>query len=130
MAYCVKCGAKVDDGIRFCPYCGAEIPLGQGQYDQQSQDQGWQGQYSQQGPYDQSGEGYFHPEDVRANKVMAVLSYIGILVLIPLLAGNKSSEYLRHHIIRTCNLDREHPGGHTVRRGLPGLCALLLLLAP
>lgn len=32
MAYCVKCGAKVDDGIRFCPYCGAEIPLGQGQY--------------------------------------------------------------------------------------------------
>ena len=98
MAYCVKCGAKVDDGIRFCPYCGAEIPLGQGQYDQQSQDQGWQGQYSQQGPYDQSGEGYFHPEDVRANKVMAVLSYIGILVLIPLLAGNKSSEYLRHHI--------------------------------
>ena len=98
MAYCVKCGAKVDDGIRFCPYCGAEIPLGQGQYDQQSQDQGWQGQYSQQGPYDQSGEGYFHPEDVRANKVMAVMSYIGIVVLSPLLAGNKSSEYLRHHI--------------------------------
>ena len=26
MAYCVKCGAKVDDDIRFCPQCGAEIP--------------------------------------------------------------------------------------------------------
>ena len=112
MAYCVKCGAKVDDGIRYCPYCGGEIPLGQGQYDQQGQGQdqqyydhggqqsqyGQQGQYSQQGPYGQQREGYFHPEDVRANKVMAVLSYIGILVLVPLLAGNKSSEYLRHHI--------------------------------
>lgn len=112
MAYCVKCGAKVDDGIRFCPCCGAEIPLGQGQYGQQGQGQdqqyydhggqqgqyGQQRQYSQQGPYGQQREGYFHPEDVRANKVMAVLSYIGILVLVPLLAGNKSSEYLRHHI--------------------------------
>lgn len=112
MAYCVKCGAKVDDGIRYCPYCGGEIPLGQGQYDQQGQGQdqqyydhggqqsqyGQQGQYSQQGPYGQQREGYFHPEDVRANKVIAVLSYIGILVLVPLLAGNKSSEYLRHHI--------------------------------
>ena len=78
MAYCVKCGAKVDDGIRYCPYCGGEIPLGQGQYDQQ-------------GPYDQPREGTFHPEDVKANKVMAVLSYIGILVLVPLLAGNKNS---------------------------------------
>ena len=85
MAYCVKCGAKVDDGIRYCPYCGGEIPLGQGQYDQQ-------------GPYDQPREGAFHPEDVKANKVMAVLSYRGILVLVPLLAGNKNSEYLRHHI--------------------------------
>ncbi len=102
MVYCMKCGAKVDDGIRFCPYCGAEIPLDQGQYDQQGRQYydygGQQSQYDQQGPYDQPREGYFHPEDVRANKVMAVLSYIGILVLIPLLAGNKNSEYLRHHI--------------------------------
>lgn len=100
MAYCVKCGAKVDDGIRFCPCCGAEIPLGQGQDERwQSQDQNWQGQdQGWQGRYDQPREGYFHPEDVRANKVMAVLSYIGVLVLVPLLAGNKNSEYLRHHI--------------------------------
>ena len=26
MAYCVKCGARVDDGLKFCPYCKAEIP--------------------------------------------------------------------------------------------------------
>ena len=29
---------------------------------------------------------------------MGVLSYIGILVLIPLLAGNKQSEYVRFHL--------------------------------
>ena len=27
MAYCVKCGARVEDDLRFCPYCGAEIPV-------------------------------------------------------------------------------------------------------
>lgn len=91
MAYCVKCGARVDDGIRFCPYCGGEIPMGQGQESQY-------GQYDQQSQYGQQREGYFYPEDVKANKVMAILSYIGILVLVPLLAGNKNSEYLRHHI--------------------------------
>lgn len=29
---------------------------------------------------------------------MGVLSYIGILVFIPILAGDKRSEYLKHHI--------------------------------
>ena len=28
MAYCVKCGAKVQDGAKFCPECGASIPEG------------------------------------------------------------------------------------------------------
>ena len=26
MAYCIRCGNKVEDGSRFCPKCGAEIP--------------------------------------------------------------------------------------------------------
>lgn len=34
---------------------------------------------------------------MNANKAMGVLSYLGILVLIPLLAGDKSSEYVRFH---------------------------------
>ena len=25
MPYCVKCGAKLDDGARFCFYCGAPV---------------------------------------------------------------------------------------------------------
>lgn len=93
MAYCEKCGAKVDDGTAYCPHCGARIPSGQNQQ---------YGQYSggqQEGQYGQGQqEGYFYPEDVKKNKLMAVLSYIGILVLVPLFAGDKSSEYLRHHV--------------------------------
>ena len=38
----------------------------------------------------------FSPEDIQKNKGMAVLSYLGILVLIPLFAA-KRSPYARYH---------------------------------
>lgn len=38
----------------------------------------------------------YTPEDIRDNKAMAILSYIGILVLVPLLAA-KDSPYARFH---------------------------------
>ncbi len=149
MSYCVKCGAKVDDGIVSCPYCGAQIPnvsggytggsqagsdTGYGQngsqeytYGNQSYGQSYQsegysqasrqsyGQNGQQGyqsggyqqygyqqaGYQQYGYGsvdFFDQNEVRQNKAMGVLSYLGILVLIPLLAGNKKSEYVKHHV--------------------------------
>lgn len=156
MAYCVKCGAKVDDGIMSCPYCGAQIPnvsggytggsqaggndtgygqnssqeytygqqgygqnggqeyaygqqgYGQtsrqsyGQNDQQGNGSGGYQQYGyQQAGYQQYGYGsvdYFDQNEVRRNKVMGVLSYLGILVLIPLLAGDKQSQYVKHHV--------------------------------
>ena len=75
MGYCVKCGTKVDEGARFCPQCGAEIP----------------------GNVDSAQQEYFQQEDVKKHKGMGVLSYFGILVLIPLLAGDKNSPYVRFH---------------------------------
>ena len=106
MAYCVKCGAKVQDGAKFCPECGASIPEGQAenkdreQYTYTNQDtwnysyQGGGYQKEQQNGYQNSGPGgnqqyyqykeeKFEKEDVQRNKVMGVLSYIGILVLVP-----------------------------------------------
>lgn len=141
MAYCVKCGAKVDDGIMACPYCGAQIPnvsggytggsqtngsntcygqnnsqentygqnngqeyaygqQGNGQTSRQSYGQNAQQRY-QSGGYQQYGYGavdFFDQNEVRQNKAMGVLSYLGILVLIPLLAGNKQSQYVKHHV--------------------------------
>jgi len=165
MSYCVKCGAKVDDGIMTCPQCGAQIPnlsgsysggqdsgnhsdygygqeytYGQQGYGQTSQygyggtgrqgygqngqygyggtgQQGYGGtdQYSygqeaqgyqsggspqsdyQPGSYQQAAD-YFDRNEVSQNKAMGVLSYLGILVLIPLIAGNRQSQYVKHHV--------------------------------
>lgn len=41
--------------------------------------------------------GEFTPEDASANKVMAILAYLGILVLIPLFAA-KESKFARFHV--------------------------------
>lgn len=115
MAYCVKCGAMVDDSVRICPQCGAEIPnltgghtgsyTGQSNYggNGYGQNAGGQGytyyQESGQGNYQENAAGsYFYADEVRQNKAMGVLSYLGILVLIPLLAGNRQSQYVKHHI--------------------------------
>lgn len=39
----------------------------------------------------------FTPEEMEEKKVMAILSYIGFLVIIPILQA-KDSAYVRHHI--------------------------------
>lgn len=93
MKYCIKCGEKVNDDAQFCPGCGAKIPEGT-----EEKKQSYDGQQEQYTYQSAGGPEYFRPENVRQNKAMGVLSYIGILVLIPLLAGNKQSEYVRFHL--------------------------------
>lgn len=102
MAYCVKCGAKVEDAVRFCPYCGAEIPRMGGNADtvgnsgaDYTQDHTY---YQEEYGGSQIRQGYYEAAEVKRNKVMGVLSYLGILVLVPLLAGDKSSAYVKQHI--------------------------------
>lgn len=114
MAYCVKCGARVEDGQKLCPYCGAEIPgAAEGMNGSSASGSSQNYTYYQEGTYgnqtytgpcyqgsyqdSQSRPGFFAASEVRKNKLMGVLSYLGILVLIPLLAGDKSSAYVRHH---------------------------------
>lgn len=80
MAFCGKCGTKIDDGTKFCPACGAVTD---------------------------SSPAYTPPvmpgaparediKDAQDNKAMAILAYIGILVLIPLFAA-KESPFARYH---------------------------------
>ena len=122
MAYCVKCGAKVNDGVQYGPQCGAKIPVMPGAGQQQDSQQGYtyqqngqqdytyqqnsqQGytyqQNNQQGYSGQQQNGrageFFQQDDVSQNKVMGVLSYLGILVFVPLIAGNKQSPYVKFH---------------------------------
>lgn len=106
MAYCVKCGTMVGDDVRFCPQCGEEIPktgsqdTGQAYYSS-AESGGSAGGYGSAEAYGPAGSydkgEYFDPAEVKANKAMGVLSYLGILVLIPLIVGDRASEYVRHH---------------------------------
>lgn len=133
MGYCIKCGAKVSEGMKFCPECGTKIPeenrencanepgganqsAGAGENSAESGFNPYEnyrqtGSCGQGKAYQCGGAAYrdyrrndynpathFAPGDVSANKAMGVLSYIGILVLVPLIAGDKTSEYVRHHL--------------------------------
>ena len=69
MIYCKKCGTQVQEDIKFCPKCGTEI------------------------------QNQAEINDVESNKIMAVISYLGVLIIIPLLKGEyKNSPFLRFHL--------------------------------
>lgn len=69
MAFCKNCGTQFQDGVKFCPKCGTTT---------QTQSQ---------------------INDVEANKIMAVIAYIGILVVVPLITGKyKNSPFLKFHV--------------------------------
>ncbi len=74
MAVCKKCGAQMPDDVFACPGCGTPNVSVEGQ------------DYTAQ----------YDPNDIRQNTAMAVLSYIAILFLVPLLAAPQSP-YARFH---------------------------------
>lgn len=80
--FCKKCGSKLPDDASFCSSCGEVIGTTQ-------QSQSSSVQYSVIDTSDNTN-------DVQDNKVMAVLSYIGILCLIPIF-GAKDSKYAQYH---------------------------------
>ena len=98
MAFCGKCGTKVDEGVKFCPSCGN--PMEAPAPEQQAQTQQAQAQQS-----DLSAKvtnlnntaditDQFDKDDIEKNKVMGLLAYI--LFFIPLLAA-KDSPFARYH---------------------------------
>ena len=87
MAYCGKCGSKLaNEEVTICPACGASTQL----------------------PEQAPGRTVYHPpvvpgapmkadiQDAQDNKVMAILAYLGPLVLIPLLSC-RESPFARFH---------------------------------
>lgn len=76
----------------------------QGYQGQGYQNQGYQNQdYSNQGMAGADTTYMYDPMDIQQNKAMAILSYIGILCLIPLFA-NHTSRYARFHTVQGFNL--------------------------
>ena len=102
MAFCGNCGTKVEDGVKFCPGCGAvinaqaqqNVPPVQDQAQQQSQ------QNDQQAPPNEAAKEpkdvthMFDPADIEKNKAMGLLGYL--IFFIPLLAA-KDSAFAKFH---------------------------------
>jgi len=106
------------DNVKFCPSCGQMAGGAAPQSYQQPAQQPYQQPYQQQQGYQQQGyqqpgfqqPGFAQPgvplnpqqayqKDVSDNKVMAVLCYLGILWLVPLIAGtHKTSPYVKYHL--------------------------------
>lgn len=112
MSYCNQCGTQIAEGSKFCPSCGTPAGAPAAPENRQSQQHAYQPQGGQsgqghqpQGPADSKlsatlatpdTTAAFDPRDIEQNKTMAILSYFGILVLIPLL-GAKESKFARYH---------------------------------
>lgn len=112
MAFCSKCGTSLPEGVKFCPGCGA--PTG----DQQETPNTGSAAQANAGAANQANGAFntdtinekiaqfsntkdstseFAPDDIQKNKGMALLSYIGILFIIPLLAA-KDSKFAKFHV--------------------------------
>ncbi|MEE0991517.1 MAG: zinc ribbon domain-containing protein [Bacteroidales bacterium] len=98
---CPQCGNIVKEGAKFCPVCGSQISE---QSFEENQEQQEARQETQQTTYQQTYQAppVVQPamssglSDVQANKGYAVLSYLGILFLIPYFT-RKNSEYAQYH---------------------------------
>lgn len=85
MAFCRNCGANIPDTATFCSHCGTPV-----------QPNGAPQQNYQEPINNNNAQVMFNPADVQENKIMGVLSYIWLLVLVPIFAA-KDSEYARFH---------------------------------
>ena len=78
MAFCTNCGNQVNDGVKFCPSCGARMTG------------------SPMKAASQTGEIQADPADAEQNKGMAIIAYI--LFFIPLLTGDhRKSPFVMYH---------------------------------
>ena len=89
MAFCNKCGNQLPDGANNCPNCGA--PAGNTQQNTQNAQDFVNNMMNTNDTTSQ-----FDPQDIKNNKGMSVLAYIGFLFLVPLLAC-PNSKFARYH---------------------------------
>jgi len=99
MAFCGKCGTKIEENVKFCPSCGnPAAPV-------QSAEPASAASASAQNNFGAKLQGLnntadttaeFDPADIQQSKAMGILAYLSFLVLIPLFAA-KNSRFARYH---------------------------------
>lgn len=103
MAFCSNCGQKLEDGAKFCSGCGTPVAGAEQSAQQPNTPPQPEAQTytSVEDPFRQFAKSddktaEFDPMDIKNNKAIAILSYIGIFVLIPIF-GAKHSKFARFH---------------------------------
>jgi uncharacterized membrane protein len=95
MAFCGKCGTEVGENINFCPSCGSPISAVPQQTEETANANDLSSKISSLNDTEDTTSQY-DAQDIQNNKAMAILAYLGILVLIPLFAA-KESPFARFH---------------------------------
>lgn len=105
MAYCSKCGSMLGEGAAFCSICGAAAAPSE-PVQTQVEPAAAPPVYQPQVPHYTAQQTYppkpgvipvtDEQADIRENKVYAILSYFGPLVLVPIFAAPKS-KFARFH---------------------------------
>ena len=105
MSYCKKCGTQLEESTAFCPSCGTTISTAtitdtaQGHKDwQQSTVQATEALQKSFQKFNDTKDATeeFDSHDIQQGKFLAFLSYIGILVLVPIF-GSQNSKFIRFH---------------------------------
>lgn len=98
MAFCGKCGTKVEDGVKFCPGCGAPMEAATQQAQPNTQTNSQTDYSAKISALNETADttADFDKADIEQNKVMGVLAYLSWLVLIPIFAA-KGSKFARFH---------------------------------
>ncbi len=101
MAFCGKCGTKVDEGVKFCPGCGnaMEATTPEQQAAPAQEPAANQSDFSAKmaalnNTADTTAD--YDANDITQNKAMGVLAYFGPLCFIPMFAA-KDSKFARFH---------------------------------
>ena len=100
--FCTACGAQADDNAVACPVCGAPFGAPQQAMPQQQMAQPMPGaqpmpQQQMAQPMPGAQQGY------QIDKAMCILSYFGILCLIPFFS-KKEDQYIQFHAKQGLNL--------------------------
>lgn len=93
MAFCSNCGTQLDEN-NVCPSCSAKAE--QSAANNNSQGSQPQANLFQKISNTSDTTANYDAKDIADNKIMAVLAYIGILVLVPMFAA-PNSKFARYH---------------------------------
>ena len=90
MAFCPNCGAPHNDSAVFCANCGTQVGVQNTAYEEE------RGGLVDQIKNAKDHTDTFDPADIKTNNLLSLLSYLGILILIPILLV-KNSRFARFH---------------------------------